>query len=110
MSDALCAKDRPTLANDEFVVATLSDQSSEERPGRSLAEQLVEQGRVAGRNLIGSGRLLRISSSRSSRPGSKSRWTSISPGRITPWRAATVAPRATEHVEDGDQGSPGQLA
>ena len=40
------------------TVATPSDDTSGERPNRSLAEQLVEQARAEGKNLVGPGGLL----------------------------------------------------
>lgn len=40
------------------MVATPWDESSEERPDRSLAEQLVEQARADGKSLVGPGGLL----------------------------------------------------
>ena len=46
------------MTNDDVVVATPPDETSEERPDRSLAEQLVEQARADGKNLVGPGGLL----------------------------------------------------
>jgi transposase-like protein len=45
------------MTNNDVAVATPSDETGE-RPDRSLAEQLVEQARADGRNLVGPGGLL----------------------------------------------------
>lgn len=57
LSDPLGEKDRPTRTNDD-VVAIPPDETSEDRPDRSLAEQLVEQARADGKNLVEPGGLL----------------------------------------------------
>ncbi len=46
------------MTNHDVTVAASSDETSEERPDRSLAEQLVEQARADGRSLVGPGGLL----------------------------------------------------
>ena len=46
------------MTNHDVAVATPSDDTSEERPDRSLAEQLVDQARADGKNLVGPGGLL----------------------------------------------------
>jgi transposase-like protein len=46
------------MTDHDVAVATPSDDTSEERPDRSLAEQLVDQARADGRNLVGPGGLL----------------------------------------------------
>ena len=46
------------MTNHDVAVATSSDETSQERPDRSLAEQLVDQARADGRNLVGPGGLL----------------------------------------------------
>ena len=46
------------MTNHDVTVATPSDDTSGERPNRSLAEQLVEQARADGKNLVGPGGLL----------------------------------------------------
>jgi transposase-like protein len=46
------------MTDHDVAVATPSDETSEERPDRSLAEQLVDQARADGRNLVGPGGLL----------------------------------------------------
>jgi putative transposase len=46
------------MTNDDVAVATPSDESSEQRPDRSLTEQLIEQARADGKNLVGPGGLL----------------------------------------------------
>jgi putative transposase len=46
------------MTDHDVAVATPSDESSEERPDRSLAEQLVQQARADGKNLVGPGGLL----------------------------------------------------
>jgi len=46
------------MTDHDVAVATPSDESSEQRPDRSLAEQLVEQARADGKNLVGPGGLL----------------------------------------------------
>lgn len=43
------------MTNHDVAVATPSDDTSEERPDRSLAEQLVDQARADGKNLVGPG-------------------------------------------------------
>ena len=46
------------MTDHDVAVATPSDDVNEERPDRSLAEQLVEQARADGKNLVGPGGLL----------------------------------------------------
>ncbi len=46
------------MTDHDVTVAAPSDETSEERPDRSLAEQLVEQARADGKNLVGPGGLL----------------------------------------------------
>ena len=46
------------MTNHDGTVATPSDDTSGERPTRPLAEQLVEQARADGKNLVGPGGLL----------------------------------------------------
>ena len=46
------------MTNHDVAVATPPDDTSEERPDQSLAEQLVEQARADGKNLVGPGGLL----------------------------------------------------
>ncbi|NNC76054.1 MAG: IS256 family transposase [Acidimicrobiia bacterium] len=46
------------MTNDDVAVEAPSDDTSEERPDRSLAEQLVDQARADGKNLVGPGGLL----------------------------------------------------
>lgn len=46
------------MTNHDVAVATPSDDTNEERPDRSLAEQLVNQARAVGKNLVGPGGLL----------------------------------------------------
>ena len=46
------------MTNHDVAVATPSDDTSGERPNRSLAEQLVEQARADDKNLVGPGGLL----------------------------------------------------
>lgn len=46
------------MTNDDVAVATPPNETGEERPDRSLAEQLVEQARADGKNLVGPGGLL----------------------------------------------------
>ena len=45
------------MTNHDVTVAASSDETSEERPDRSLAEQLVEQARADGRSLDPHGRI-----------------------------------------------------
>ena len=47
-----------TATDDDVAVATLPDESSDERPDRSIAEQLVDQARADGKSLVGPGGLL----------------------------------------------------
>ena len=47
-----------TMTDDDVAVATLPDESSDERPDRSIAEQLVDQARADGKSLVGPGGLL----------------------------------------------------
>ena len=46
------------MTNHDVAVATASNETNEERPGRSLAEQLVDQARADGKDLVGPGGLL----------------------------------------------------
>ena len=46
------------MTSHDGTLATPSDDTSGERPNRSLAEQLVEQARADGKNLVGPGGLL----------------------------------------------------
>ena len=46
------------MTNHDVTVAAPSDDTSVERPTRSLAEQLVEQARADSKNLVGPGGLL----------------------------------------------------
>ena len=46
------------MTNHDVAVATPSDDTNYERPDRSLAEQLVDQARADGKNLVGPGGLL----------------------------------------------------
>ena len=46
------------MASNDVAVATPSEESHDERPDRSLAEQLVEQAKADGRSLVGPGGLL----------------------------------------------------
>jgi transposase-like protein len=46
------------MTNHDVTVETPSDEASEERPDRSLAEQLVDQARADGKNLVGPDGLL----------------------------------------------------
>lgn len=46
------------MTNHDVAVAAPSDETKPERPDRSLAEQLVEQARADGKNLVGPGGLL----------------------------------------------------
>lgn len=46
------------MTNQDVAVAAPSDETKPERPDRSLAEQLVEQARADGKNLVGPGGLL----------------------------------------------------
>lgn len=46
------------MTNHDGAVATPSDDTSEERPDQTLAEQLVEQARADGKNLVGPDGLL----------------------------------------------------
>ena len=46
------------MTNHDVAVATPSDDTNTERPDRSLAEQLVEQARADGKDLVGPGGLL----------------------------------------------------
>jgi putative transposase len=47
-----------TMTDHDVAVATPSKDTSQERPDRSLAEQLVDQARADGKNLVGPGGLL----------------------------------------------------
>ncbi len=46
------------MTNHDVAVETPSDDANEDRPDRSLAEQLVEQARADGKYLVGPGGLL----------------------------------------------------
>lgn len=46
------------MTDRDVLVATSSDENSVERPDRSLTEQLAEQARSGGKNLVGSASLL----------------------------------------------------
>ena len=46
------------MTNHDVTVETPLDDTSEERPDRSLAEQLVDQARADGKNLVGPDGLL----------------------------------------------------
>ena len=46
------------MTNHDVAVATPSNDSNDERPDRSLAEQLVDQARADGKDLVGPGGLL----------------------------------------------------
>jgi putative transposase len=46
------------MTNHDVAVATPPDDTSQDRPDRSLAEQLVDQARADGKNLVGPGGLL----------------------------------------------------
>jgi putative transposase len=46
------------MTNHDVAVATPSNDTNEERPDRSLAEQLVDQARADGKDLVGPGGLL----------------------------------------------------
>jgi transposase-like protein len=46
------------MTNHDVAVATPSDDTNEQRPNRSLAEQLVDQARADGKDLVGPGGLL----------------------------------------------------
>ena len=46
------------MTDHDVAVATPSKDTSQERPDRSLAEQLVDQARADGKNLVGPGGLL----------------------------------------------------
>ena len=46
------------MTDHDVAVATPPDDTSEQRPERSLAEQLVDQARADGKNLVGPGGLL----------------------------------------------------
>jgi putative transposase len=46
------------MTNHDVAVATPSNETNEERPDRSLAEQLVDQARADGKDLVGPGGLL----------------------------------------------------
>ncbi len=46
------------MTNHDVAVATPSNDTNDERPDRSLAEQLVDQARADGKDLVGPGGLL----------------------------------------------------
>lgn len=46
------------MTDHDVAVATLPDDTSEERPGRSLAERLIDEARADGKSLVGPGGLL----------------------------------------------------
>jgi len=46
------------MTSNDVAVATPSDETNQERPDRSLAEQLVDQAKADGRSLVGPGGLL----------------------------------------------------
>jgi hypothetical protein len=46
------------MTNHDVAVATPSNETNEERPDRSLAEQFVDQARADGKDLVGPGGLL----------------------------------------------------
>ena len=46
------------MTDHDVAVATPSDDTNEQRPDRSLAEQLVDQARADGKDLVGPGGLL----------------------------------------------------
>jgi transposase-like protein len=46
------------MTSNDVAVATPPDETSAQRPDRSLAEQLVEQAKADGRSLVGPGGLL----------------------------------------------------
>jgi putative transposase len=46
------------MTDHDVAVATLPDDTSEERPDRSLAEQLIDEARADGKSLVGPGGLL----------------------------------------------------
>src|SRR5689334_6913191 len=64
-------------------------------PDRSLAEQLVEQARGDGVDLVGPGGLLAGLTKQVLEAGLEGRWMSISATPSTPWRAATAATLVT---------------
>jgi hypothetical protein len=46
------------MTNHDVAVAIPSNETNEERPDRSLAEQLVDEARADGKDLVGPGGLL----------------------------------------------------
>lgn len=76
------------------MVAMPPDDSSDGRPDRSLAEQLVEQARTDGIDLVGPGGLLAGLTKQVLEAGLRSRWRNISATRSMRSRVATWPTRA----------------
>jgi hypothetical protein len=90
------------MTNHDVAVATPSDDTNTERPDRSLAEQLVDQARADGKDLVGPGGLLSELTKQVLETGSRSRWKSIS---ATEARRRGPQPRQLPQrhaVQDGD--------
>ena len=79
------------MTNHDVAVAIPSDDTNDERPDRSLGEQLVDQARADGKNLVGPGGLPSDLTKQVLETGIEVEIEDISVIRSMPPRAATTA-------------------